>query len=566
MLPLILNHQKKLVLILFLIVVIIAILLRFNNLSNFPAGMNQDETAIGYNAYSILQTGRDEHGVKFPLYFKSFNDYKLPAYIYTTVISESILGVNTFAVRFPSALAGVVTVFAFYFLIKLLTRNEWLALIGALFLAINPWNLFFSRVALEVNLAVCFEVLGTLFFVLAAEKKRLIFYLFSVVAFVIALYSYNITRFHAPLLLLSLVVIYRKQFKELSLAKIFSLGIVFLILISPFIFTFFKSSGLHNETNVTLLGGNAKAAMVEMRSYLTPLPHILSALFFNSFFLLIWEYCRNIANSFSTTFFFYSLGSTNGDVGVGNVGAFYPVDLFFMIVGLYFLSRKVTKSAMIFFSWAAILILIVGFSSVVPHGTRSYPLVIPLIFFSAYGFYVLIGLLSKINKTYLRLFIILVSIIVVYSFLYFQASYYYRFPKYYAAEWRVTDKPLSLYLQSVAPNYSHIIIDTNTPFIYTSLAFYQKYSPKSFQKEVIYQQDSLFTSVESLGKYQFRKIDWSKDVKDKHNLLVAASSDVPANIHVIKTFYYPTRPVVLSLQNNIAQYPYTKPVVSVISQ
>ena len=53
-----------------LLIIILASLLRIWNLNNFPVGFNADEAAIGYNAYSLLQTGKDEYGSSFPLAFK----------------------------------------------------------------------------------------------------------------------------------------------------------------------------------------------------------------------------------------------------------------------------------------------------------------------------------------------------------------------------------------------------------------------------------------------------------------------------------------------------------------
>jgi len=77
-------------LVILIFVFILAFLLRFYNLDKIPNGLYQDETAIGYNAYSILETGKDEYGKSLPLYFKSFGDQKLPVYIYAAVISVKI--------------------------------------------------------------------------------------------------------------------------------------------------------------------------------------------------------------------------------------------------------------------------------------------------------------------------------------------------------------------------------------------------------------------------------------------------------------------------------------------
>lgn len=93
--------SKKFVAISLFLIVLLASLLRFYHFTSNPPGLNTDETAIGYNAYSILKTGKDEYSQKFPLAFRSFDDYKPPLYIYLTVPSVAIFGLNEFAVRFP---------------------------------------------------------------------------------------------------------------------------------------------------------------------------------------------------------------------------------------------------------------------------------------------------------------------------------------------------------------------------------------------------------------------------------------------------------------------------------
>src|SRR5260221_6229585 len=120
---------------------------------------NADEVAIGYNAFLILKTGKDEYGRKFPLLFQSFDDYKMPVYIYLTVPSVALFGLRDFSVRLPSAVLGTLTVYATYVLVTSLFANSSLALIAAFLLAISPWHLQFSRSAYEANVAVFFNVL-----------------------------------------------------------------------------------------------------------------------------------------------------------------------------------------------------------------------------------------------------------------------------------------------------------------------------------------------------------------------------------------------------------------------
>ena len=136
------------------LILIVAATSRFYKLGAVPTSLNADEAAIGYNAYSILKTGKDEYGRKFPLLFQSFDDFKMPVYIYLTVPSIAIFGLNDFSVRLPSALLGTLTVFVTYLLIEGLFASIPIGVIASFLLAISPWHLQFSRSAYEANIAV----------------------------------------------------------------------------------------------------------------------------------------------------------------------------------------------------------------------------------------------------------------------------------------------------------------------------------------------------------------------------------------------------------------------------
>ena len=144
--------KPKFKLLLLILTIIIGFFIRFYQLGDIPSSMNRDEPAIGYNAYSILQTGKDEWGKKFPLSFKSFGDFKSPLYIYLTVLPVKLFGLNEFSVRFWAALAGSLMLPLTYFLIRglflnskktMVKKKEIIIQLLVLFLlAISPWRFF----------------------------------------------------------------------------------------------------------------------------------------------------------------------------------------------------------------------------------------------------------------------------------------------------------------------------------------------------------------------------------------------------------------------------------------
>ena len=155
-------------------IVLLATILRLNNIHSIPHGLYIDEVSIGHNAYLILQSGKDEYGVNFPLFFQAFGEYKLPVYIYLTSFSMALFGKTEFAVRFMSALFGSGTVLLFYYFLKQLfsldlkafskTIQRYTPFIGAFVLAITPWHIQLSRGGFEAIVAVFFYLLGILLF------------------------------------------------------------------------------------------------------------------------------------------------------------------------------------------------------------------------------------------------------------------------------------------------------------------------------------------------------------------------------------------------------------------
>lgn len=518
--------MKKRYFFLFLIF-LLAAFLRFYKLGVIPNGLYQDETAIGYNAYSILQTGRDEHGLKFPLYFKSFGDYKLPVYIYLTALSVKLFGLTEWAVRFPSALFGTLTIPLLFFLLQKLFKSYLLSLIASLLLAINPWHLHYSRASFEVTLALFFFLLGTLLL----ERKTL----FGTLCFIVAFYSYNLTRLLAPLL----YVLSIWYFKVRPKPYIF---VVSLILLLPFFATLFTSGGTASAKGTIIFTSRAvHAPVLEFRSYMLSVP--FSKVFFNQLVSTFWLYMQNIMRFLSVEFFFIS-GSNVGNHGIGNVGQFYLFELPLILLGF--------KKNVLLIGWALITILVASLTREAPHATRSFFLIFPLVVFSSFG----IVRLVKMK----RIFLFLASLFIIYNLVYYFSSYYLRFPLYFAKQWRAADKDVALFLKHVEDDYNRIIIDRHVGFMYTSILFYQKIPPSNFQETAKRLPDDSegFSYVSSFGKYEFRDIDWTKDTQVPKTLFITSRENKPKNIAQIREFFYPNRPVVISIKEQITQYPFSE--------
>jgi 4-amino-4-deoxy-L-arabinose transferase-like glycosyltransferase len=211
-----------------LLIVVLATVLRVYELKDVPAGFFCDEAGLGYNAYTIASAGVDERGTFFPLYFWSFGvSYKNPAFIYTAAIPVKLLGADEFSVRLTSAVYGIGTVIALFFLGRALV-HPWVGVFAGLFLAICPWHLHFSRVAFELISFPFFFVIGFTLLVRYTQGRRTL--PAAMFFFGLCPYTYAVANLFVPLFLLGFALLYfptlLRQWRQSALAFIVLAGTV----------------------------------------------------------------------------------------------------------------------------------------------------------------------------------------------------------------------------------------------------------------------------------------------------------------------------------------------------
>ena len=205
--------MKNLILILTVIIIIFAGgLLRFYDLGGMPPGLNIDESSMGINALSLLETGRDRYSKELPVLFRSFGSFQAPLYTYLSVIPVSIVGANTFSIRVVSAVFGLIAVLSTYLIILRFKEEKGtsFALLSAAFLVIAPWAVFFSRIATEANLAFGLFTLAVLSLVLAF--KRPWFYVVGCFLLGLTTHAYYSERLTAMIFLAVFTYFFRSYF------------------------------------------------------------------------------------------------------------------------------------------------------------------------------------------------------------------------------------------------------------------------------------------------------------------------------------------------------------------
>ncbi len=543
---------------LLVILIIFTLFSRLYGLSKLPPALYQDETAIGYNAYSILKTNKDEWGQKFPVYFKSFGDYKLPFYIYTTAVFIKLLGLKEIAVRLPSALAGSIAVFVFFLLVKTLTRNFYFGLIAGFLLSINPQHIFFSRAGFEVNFSLTLILAGVYLFTIFTKNHRSTLLFLSTILFTLATYTYNVSRIVSPLVLSYLLLKHKNKVLSVEKKKLAIIVALNLALLYPFISVFFSPLGVKTAKGEVIFSSPyALAENVKFRAYLLEFfPPLFVKLFFNKLAFVLHKYAQNLAAIISFDFFFVK-GTQHPTQGIGNIGYFHLFELPFILFGFYTVFKRKIKGMDIFTAWFLIAYFTLALSRQVPHATRGYFLIIPLLFFETAGWLEAFKLLKNLKKFYYVCFSAFVLLFIAYNLLYFTLSYVYIFPREKAAAWGVAQKELALYIKENYNKYDKILIDKKAPLSYTTLTFYLKLDPNKFLNTVEREKSGDLYYAKKFDKFEIRDINLDKDLKG-NVLIVLDGLAQPLQEYVVKTIKLPRRHVALSLQDNIVQWPEEK--------
>lgn len=246
-------------------IIALAFILRITALDRFPAGFTPDEASFGYDAYSLLTTGKDQWGHSFPLVLESFGDFKPPLYSYLQVPFVKFLGLNKTAVRLPNAIFGSLAIIATFLFVSELAKytdlkkdkRELLKYMSALLLAISPWHVMLSRGAFEANLTTLFLPLGSLLFIKGLKKQSLLKW--SALFFGINLFSYHSAKLVTPILILFLVLTFRDEVKKIKLSKLVVSSAILIIFISLTAYTFTSGAGVR-VADINIFKGTSDSA------------------------------------------------------------------------------------------------------------------------------------------------------------------------------------------------------------------------------------------------------------------------------------------------------------------
>lgn len=470
-------------------VILLGITLRIYEFGKIPAGIYVDEASHGYNAYSLLTTGKDEYGKQFPIFLRSFGTYASPLYSYLTIIPVALMDLNEISVRIVSLISGIA--------LLVLTVIQFGMLMG-LVVAIAPIFIFTSRAAFESNLGLAILLLGSVIAFRAQKHSRLLLIAFPLLTF--SSYGYHAQRLTSVILILFFVYKYWKKINKNIIILSSVLALMVLIPIMTVSFTpgaYARLSGLGVEG--------------------PPLEKILST--------------ARLYMAYLSPENLFSKPDPDPQRSLPDLSVFYwwmSIPFLFGIF-VFFKESKWKDMTGQFF-----LVLLVT-SPVLGALTRDYfstirvmPLFLPI------SWLIAIGLRKLIKFKFLYIALILISVLELYS-----SQVLLKYNK--SSDWNYEYKSLFNSLKKYK-NQNIVLDNTRSKPVYILEAFYDKTDPKILQSRFSendlqdYYSKIHFENNFKLENIEYRPIFWKEDAY-KDQILVADSlsiSDQQITEHSLK--------------------------------
>lgn len=522
--------MKKLV---FFTILLTGVLLRVYQLGTIPHGLNRDEASIGYTAYLLRHTLRDEHGRFLPLKFESFGDWKQPLYIYLTIPFISLFGLTEVGVRSLAVILGIVLIPATFFLTKNLISNVdknrafYPALASAVFLTVNPWHFHFSRIAHEGILGVALLTVGAIFLLSPKRTSRKIVLGITLLGF--SLFTYHGALVAVPLWFGGFCLLFLKnltQNRSTRITAIIFLTTIFLLLRNA-LFTGenVKAKGVFI---FSLTNEEKYAAIYSKRtsSFLSPFLHNQYMYFFKT---IIHNYFQTFTSRFLLT-----QGGTHPHYNIPGFGNFLLPEILFAAIGAVFVFLRGNKRQKMVLFWFLLAPLGGALTKDGIHSGRQVFMLPSVQVLAGIGAY---AISRKIKPTS----ILLTAIVLTASFGFpFIAFYFGRYSRISDRLFSGDMKPITHFAYKSKDQYQKIIMTFPYESPYIFYAFYNQVDPGKFLNTIHYYpvDDLGFRHVQSVGNIVF--VAKNSEILNKsretveNNLIFSRIEEIPNWIKPLK--------------------------------
>ncbi len=468
--------NRKLFLLLFFVILFLGAVLRFYQLGAIPNSLDWDEVSFGYNAYSLLHTGKDEYGESLPATFRAFGDYKQPVYMYLDTAAVAIFGPTPFAVRFPSAFFGTASiVFVFLFVLELFRKYKYtteLALLSMFFFAISPWSIQFSRGAFEANVSLFLVISGAWLFLRGLFVKKPWYFFLSAFLISLSSYTYISQKVTIPFIFIALLIYGWTYLKK---RKVFTTILIFFFVLMSSLWLF--------NTNSVARGQGVFFANQQTQLLDSPIKQMqtdqsngdsLGALFHNRRIVYAQTLITNYLSHFNPLWIYVHGDEVKRHHAPG-FGLLYLATLPLLLLGIYFLLSRHFSIAWPLFVWFLIAPIASALTFEAPHSLRSLIFLPTWHIFEAAG---VLFLIQMIRKRWLLKLVLSVFVgLFLFNFVYYLHQYFVHTNTDHQKDWQYGYKEAIEFL----PQDSHKVIFSKSfeqPYIF--YLFYKQYDPQKY--------------------------------------------------------------------------------------
>jgi len=464
------------------LIVGLAAILRFWRLSEYPAGLHIDEASLGYNAYSLLKTGRDENGKFLPLHIDMFGDNRPAGYQYLDILPIKFFGLNEFATRFPSALFGALTSLVIFLLAREIFKNTSVGLLTAILLAISPWHVVIPRASAETIVALFLIIFGIYLWLNGDRRSITLGGLLMALSF----FFYHTPRVFVPVLLAVLIFLFYLLEKKKNLQQIL---LVFGLLTFLSLFLIFGTKeGTGRFQQVSIFHFPEIRLVLEEQigeDGVVGLPVLATRFFHNKLINYGFGYLKEYFRYFSFNFLFIE-GGLPIWYQIPNMGLMYLAELPFFLIGLFSLANQAKKKRLLLIPliWLVLGPTVASLTrDDTPNIQRSLVMLPALVMITAFGFYQGYIFAKKyLKKVIFHLGMGVLILGFIWNFSYFLHQYFvhakihrpwYRFEGF---------KEMVLKVNELAPKYEKVFISKAEGGVYMHFLFFSKIEPAEYQK------------------------------------------------------------------------------------
>ena len=504
-------------------IIILAFFLRIYHLTQIPNSLSADEAAFAYNAYSVLKTGRDEFGHFLPLYFQSFDDYKNPLFVYILVPVIALFGLNDWVIRLPSVVCGVGVVIFFYLLTRQLTHSSKTALLASLFAAVSPWLIQYSRIAVEMELALFVSLVAVWVFLKSYANPKLL--ILTVFLCALSFYSYHANKVWIIGFSTVLLIIHKRMSRAIFISIL-----LFILLVLPY-FKLLKTDNIGLRPFAISVFSRQEENQVQSQLLLSDFQRKdwFGSFIHNRRLTPINQSINGYLKILSPELLFAI--SIYNQIPITRL--FFMWQLPLIVLGIFSITRW-SRQLVIIFSWIFIGLVPGALTIFPPYDRRILIVSYPLIYLCRLG---LLVLLKHVTQTLLikRLMLLGTIVIIGLSTAIYIHHYFIHGLQTIVELWGNGMKELVFTTQTEKAKYRKVVVSLKLNQTLTFFLYYEKYPPDKYLRSGGTISGGYLDERNTFDAYQFKFIK-PQDL-ESNTLYVWSVSETQPCLKVLKTTY-----------------------------